>query len=325
MKKPKLVAFLWETSLTNSLLSLKMDPSVLDVVVSLPPYNEDEVCEVVKDAKIILTSPGGPFLSRKILEAAQDLQFIIFGSVGYARIDLNAASELGIPVANNPGWSSISVAEHTVMFILVLLRKAFYFHHGITQGKWLRAQNNWDLHGRNVGIFGLGNIGTAVANRLRSFGCNILYNKRNRLSEDEEKALGIEYRSFEELLKDSDVLTIHVPLTDETVGIIGKDEIESMKDGSFLINTARKEIVDEVALAEALKVGKLAGAAIDVPRDPEERRDLTEMFSDVENIVMTPHIAVSTIQGRIRWQSQAAENIKRFYETGKPLYIVNEI
>lgn len=328
MKKPKIVAFFnvpieWLTSL----LALKMDPSIFELKISRPPYDEDEVCQAVKDANIILTWVGGPFLSRKILEATKDLQFIQFGSVGYAKIDLEAVSELGIPVANNPGWNKGAVAEYTVMSVLVLLKKAFHAHQGLTQGEWInpRTLQVRELAGKTVGILGLGDIGAEVAKRIGAFGCKILYSKRNPLSDAEEKALGVKYRTFEGLLRESDVLTVHVPHTDETRDMIGKDEIAMMKDGAILINTARREIVDEVALAEALKKGKLSGASIDVPRDLEDRKDFEDLFAGFENVVLTPHISGRTEEARLRWQTQAAENIKRFHEGMKLLYLVNEV
>ncbi len=308
-----------------SMFSRKIDPSRFEVVTA-SGASEDEACQVVKDATVILKGPGEPYISRKILESAQGLKLVQFGSVGYAPIDLEAARELNVPVANNPGWNSESVAEHAVMSMLVLLRKTFLAHHANTQGRWRPPEMRpiRELKGKTVGILGLGSIGTEVAKRLRAFECRILYNKRNRLSDNEEKALGVEFRDFGELLSESDILTVHVPLTDETRGIIGRDEIASMRDGAILVNTARSGIIDEVALAEAVRDGKLSGVSIDVPRTPDEIPEFQRRFGVLKNVIITPHAATSN-EAMMRAWDQVVDNVCRLFEGGKPLYLVNDV
>jgi len=327
----KIVAFMpAPDNLVLETLSFKNDPSIFDLNVSRPPYNEDEICQRVKDTEIIYTWVGGPHLSRKILESAKKLKFVEFASVGYEKIDLQAATELCIPVANNPGWNSISVAEHTLMSILVLLKKAFYAHQGMIQDKWLQNElvlNNrvWELHGKTLGILGLGNIGRQVVKLVKPFDTSILYNKRTRLSASEEEGLGVKYSSLDGLLGLSDILSIHVPLINETRGMIGAEEIKRMKDGAILVNTARAEIVDEVALADALRTGKLSGAAVDVPRGPDEFTKFSRAFAGLNNVLFTPHIAGNSKEGTLRGRIQSSENIKRYLEGVKPNYLVNSI
>lgn len=331
MTLPKIVTFApYPREWMLSFMSRGIDPSSFEFVHS-PGAKEEEACKLVKDASILFHGPFEPFISRRILEAADELKLVQFGSVGYSQVDLEAASELNIPVANNAGINAISVAEYTILAILALMRRAFYGHYQNTQGKWVQQEfmgfqdKLCELTGKTVGILGLGNIGTEVAKRLRGFDCRILYNKRNRLSDAEEKAMGVEYASFDRLIEESEVLTVHVPLTDETRGMIGEAEIAGMKDGAILINTARSGIVDEDALAEALGRGKLLGAAIDVPREPDAIPPFQERFGDLENVLITPHIASGSRETGERSRSQLSENVRRVLQGERPLYIVNEM
>ena len=331
MSLHKIVAFMpAPDKIVLDTLSFKNNPSVFDLYVSRPPYSEDAICQCLKDAEIIFTWVGGPYLSRKILESAKNLKFVEFVSVGYEKIDLQAASELGIPVANNPGWNAISVAEHTLMSMLVLLKKAFYAHQGMLQEKWLQNElifndQVWELHGKTVGILGLGNIGLQVAKLVKPFEVLTLYNKRTRLPASEEEELGVKYGSLDDLLTASDILSLHIPLTDTTRGMIGSGEIGKMRDGAILVNTARAEIVDEAALADALRTKKLSGAAIDVPRGSDDFLKFSKTFAGLNNVLFTPHVSGNTKEGTVRGRIQASENIKRYLDGVKPYYLVNRL
>jgi len=289
------------------------------------------VCEAIAGATAILIAPVGPYLSRRTLEAARGVKLVQFLSVGYEKIDIDTATELGVPVANNAGFNAVAVAEHALMMILVLLKRAFYAHHTTAQGKWVQKelvmdeQQLMELRGKNLGILGLGSIGMEVAKRARSFGAHVLYNKRTRLSEAEEKRLGIEHRSFEDLIRESDILSVHVPLTDETEGMIGGEQIAMMKNGAILINTARSGVVDETALAEALREGKLSGAGIDVPRAQDEIPKFINRFRDLENVVLTPHVASGTKEAGDQFGDQISNNLKRLLDCEKPLHLVNDV
>jgi lactate dehydrogenase-like 2-hydroxyacid dehydrogenase len=257
----------------------------------------------------------------------RNVKLLQFLSIGYDTVDMKAANELGITVANNPGFCAIPVAEHTIMSMLTLMRYAAYSHMELVKGNWVQKEIGFklgELNGKTVGILGLGSIGTEVAKRLRGFNVKILYHKRNRLDKETEKELGVEYSSLERILEESDVLTIHVPLTDETRGLIGRDEIARMKKGAILINTARGPIVDEAALAEALKDGRLMGAAIDVPRYGEgELTQLVNTFQGVENVLLTPHVAAISPEAEIRWSKQFSENVFRVLRGETANYIVS--
>jgi len=237
----------------------------------------------------------------------------IFMSAGYEKIDLKAAAELGIPVANNTGVNAITVAEHALMMILVLQKKAFLFHSEVMEGQWPKAAwgDMWELRDRTLGVLGLGAIGSELAKIAVGLGARVLYNKRSKLSEEGERERGVEYRSFHDLLKESDVLSVHVPLTDETRHMIGEKEIALMKDGAIIINTARKDVVDEQALSKALREGKLYGVGIDVPKTSEDRaEELRSLFHGC-NAIATSHIA--SISGQIvgRFNERISESIRR--------------
>jgi len=304
MSKSKIVSFMMPREEIASILSKQINPSTFEVKSYHNKLTEEEACEAVKDATLILTWPGRTHINKKILEAARGVELIQFGSVGYDNIDLEAATELDIPVANNPGWASVSVAEHTVMLILMVLKKA-------------RERELHELRGKTLGILGLGTIGKEVARLANAFGVKILYHQRNRLSEDEEVELVVMYRSFNEILEESDVLSIHVPLTEETRGMIGRDEIAKMKEGAIIVNTARKEVVDESAVFEALDGGKLFGFGTDFEPD--------RSLSGIRNVMMTPHVSGFTVEGVARAKVQLFDNVFRFMRGEKPLYLVNDV
>ena len=226
---------------------------------------------------------------------------------------MEAAVELGIPVANNAGVNAITVAEHALMMILVLQKKAFMFHSEVMERQWPKAGwgEMWELRRRALGVLGLGAIGSELAKIAVGLGARVLYHKRSRLSEKDERERGVEYRSFNDLLKESDVLSVHVPLTDETRHMIGENEIASMKDGAIIVNTARKDVVDERALSKALREGKLYGVGVDVPKEGEDRaEELRSLFQGC-NTIATSHIASFSGQIVGRFNERVSESIRR--------------
>jgi phosphoglycerate dehydrogenase-like enzyme len=294
--------------------------------------SEEELFEVVKDATIIGFIAGAPTFSRKLLESCKDLKFIQSLGVGFEQIDLKDADDLGIPVANNPGWNSTSVAEHTLMLILMTLKKALQGHSMIHEGSTVvetikLMDNTLELRDKTLGIIGLGAIGREVVRLAKPFGPKMIYYKRTRLPEEEEKQLGVEYRSFEDLLSESDIVSIHTPLTDETRGMIGESEMALMRDGAIIINTSREGIVDECAAAKALKTGKLSAAGFDVleTRVVDGVRFGDSPLMECENVVLTNHQAGTTWEARIRGTEQWVENVNRFLNGEKPLFLLNNV
>lgn len=325
----KIVSYYWVCTAEQQKAWFKDKIPNLQVEVVSKTCPIGEVCDMVSDADVILQVPG-IYITREMLEAAKKVKLVQFISVGYDTIDLKAATDLGIPVANNPGFPSIPVAEHTVMSILVLLKQAAYTHSELAKGNWLQSEVTegkiGELTRKTVGILGLGNIGVEVAKRLKPFGPKIIYNKRNRLSSEDEEALGIEYADFNELIAKSDILTIHVPLTPETRNIISRDQIAKMKPGSYIINTARGPLVDEIAVADALREGKLAGAAFDVPRYAEgDVPKLLSTFAGIKNVLITPHTSSSSPESEERCVQGFTTNVERVFRGEKPMFIVNGV
>jgi len=274
---------------------------------------------------MILASPVMPFLNRRILESAKKVELVQFAGVGYDRIDLEAAADLDIPVANNAGLNAVTVSEHAMMMILVLQRKGFLMHEEVMTGSWpeLILGDMWEFRGRTLGILGLGAIGTELAKISRGFGSRILYNKRNRLSAEMERELGVEYRSFDDLLRESDVLSIHVPLSDETRFMIGEKEISKMKDGVIVVNTTRRDVVDEGALSKALRSGKIYGVGIDVPQTGDSRaEELRDLFHGC-NAVITSHTASMSGQLMGRFTERLSDFVRRAVNGEPPRYPVS--
>ena len=334
MNKPKVVTFLpapLDFQLSH-IFSNRLNPSIIDLVQVTRDSSEDEACQTVVGASVILLPPIR-HINRKILKAAKGVKLIQVISVGYDFIDIEAATELQIPVANNPGYATSSVAEHTLMFMLMLLKKGLRLHEMGNTKQWTLSEKQgfwdqvWELRGKTLGILGLGSIGKEVARLASVFRPEIIYFKRTRLSEEEEKELGVEFCSLDDLLVRSDILSIHVPLTDETRGMIGRGEIAKMKSGAILLNLARGEVIDEEALAEAVLEGRLSGVGTDVLIE-NRRGNVVETPSpllDLENVMITPHMAGPTKEARERSQRQATDNILRVLGGEKPLHLINDV
>jgi len=295
-------------------LSSQIDPSNLKVKKYQP--NDEESIQALKEASLIIAFPGKTFIDKEILEKAKNVKHVQFLSVGYDNIDLETATKLGVTVANNPGWPSISVAEHTIMLILMTLKQATKMYTKTLQKAWKGGDYppRYELQGKTLGLIGLGSIGGMVVKMAKGFGVKIIYYKRNRLSKSDEESLGVIYRSFDDLLVESDVLSVHVPLTEETRGLIGVDEVAKMKKTAVIVNTARKDVVDEVAVFNALDSGRLFGFGTDFTPD--------HTLTGLENVCMTPHSSV-TPEAMVRGSGQGFENIFRFLSGEKPQYSIN--
>ena len=327
MKKFKVVSFIPQpVEAQKPWLFKHVDPDSIDFSVAEQGLSEVQVCELVSDCNLIIASPVMPYLNHKILESAEKLERVQFASVGYDKVDIAAADNLGIPVANNAGLNAVTVAEHAMMLLLVLQRKAVLMHNEVMQGIWpdVTPGDMWELRGRTLGILGLGAIGSELAKISSGFGVRILYNKRNRLSLEEETKLGVEYRPFSMLLEESDILSVHVPLNEETRHIIDYNEISSMKDGAILINTARKDVINEEAAAQALRKGKLYGVGIDVPKTSQDRSEELKSLFEGYNTIITSHTASASGQIMARFTDRLSQFVLRSVNGEPPLYPVNK-
>lgn len=283
---------------------------------------EEEMCELVKDADVLMSDPlhFRP-VTRRMIEAGVQLKLILCATIGFDDVDIQAARERNIPVVNSAGMSAKPIAEYVIMAAIYLLKHIKLMDSEFQEGRWGKpllkdARNPRELGSQTVGILGCGSVGQQVARLAKVFGSKILYHNRNRLQTDLEDELGARFVGLEELLSSSDVVSINVPLTDETRGIIGVDELSSMKKGAILINTARGHIVDEQALADAVKSGHLSGAAVDafaVEPDIEACP-----LIGIENVLLTPHMCSRSPDLIERLAKCVNENLDNLYY-GRPL------
>ena len=284
----------------------------LEVALGL---SEDELVERARDVDVLVVRSRTK-VTRRVIEAARRLKAVMRAGVGVDNIDLEAARERGVMVVNTPGAPAESVAELTMAFALCLARRITALDRSMKEGKWLKGTMGVELRGKTMGIIGLGSVGSIVARLAKAFGMRVVaydpYVSRGRAEE-----LGVELLSLEELLSTSDFVTIHVPLTPETRGMIGRREISLMKDGAFLINTSRGEVVDEDALYEALTTGKLAGAALDVYQREPPPPD--HPLIKLDNVICTPHIGGSTGEAQLRIAESMAEDLLRIARGEEPL------
>src|SRR5207245_1965296 len=194
-------------------------------------------------------------IGNEFFRAAPKLRLIQLTSAGYDRVDIEAARKAKVPVSNNGGANSVAVAEHAVMLMLAVLKKLVYHHLNVVSGTWrasdFTAVRTYEVEGKRLGIIGLGNIGKKVARRVQGFDMDVRYYDILRLTEDQEDALGVRFMLFTELLRTSDVVTLHVPLNDATRKMISTRELAMMKKSAVLINTCRGPVVDEDALHQA--------------------------------------------------------------------------
>jgi glyoxylate reductase len=247
-------------------------------------------------------------VDRALLEQMPDLEFVSSMSAGVDHIDVQALTERGIPLGHTPGVLVETTADTTFALMLSAARRVVEADRYVRQGNW-RADNAWspefftgkDVGGATLGIIGLGAIGQAVAKRAASFGMRVLGYSRSS-----QQVSGVENVSLEDLLRNSDFVSVHLPLTGETHQLLDADRIASMKSGAVLVNTARGGIVDEIALAESLSSGHLWGAAIDVFE--QEPIDMENPLLSLPNVVVAPHIGSATVKTRVKMADLAADN-----------------
>jgi D-3-phosphoglycerate dehydrogenase len=280
---------------------------------------EEELLKAVEEVDGLVV--GNDKINKKIIEHAKKLKIIARHGVGVDNVDLKAATDNNIVVTYTPHVNADAVADFTMGLILSSARNIPQAHISIRQGRWEATKFiGVDVYGKTLGIIGLGEIGYRVAKRAKGFDMRILYwNRRRKISI--EKELSVKYVDLETLLKESDFITIHLALTDETRGMIGKKEFDLMKKTAYLVNTARGPIVDAKALYEALKDGKIAGAAVDV-YDKEPPDANLPLFS-IDKVIATPHIAAYTVETMLKMDMMNAEDIMRFFKGEKPQNVAN--
>jgi len=264
-------------------------------------------------------------IDSKVINEGRRLKVISNCAVGFNNIDVEAATKHGIYVTNTPGILTETTADCAWALLFAVARRIAEADQHVRSGKWVHAWGprmflGSDVHGKTLGIVGLGRIGSAVARRAKGFEMNIIYYDTKRRDELEIE-LGITFKSFEEVLSEADFVTIHVPLTEETFHMTGRRELSMMKRTAYLVNTSRGPVVDEEALYTALKERIIAGAALDVfeqePINPQSP------LLELDNVVLTPHIASASVETRTKMATVAAKNLVSVLRGKEPPNLVN--
>jgi len=311
----------------------RVKPDVLEIVKSCIPQNlelitlrtddEEEKFEKVVDADFILVGPSP--VTEQLLARGKKLRLVQKTGVGLDKINLKAASEKGIMVANAGATNAIAVAEHTILLILAIYKKLpIACREFLAERRWTKWDyrcSSSEIYDKTVGIIGMGNIGKETAKRLRCLGCKILYYDLYRLSIEEEEQMGFEYANLHQLLQSSDIVSLHTTLNENTYHMISEKELALMKNTAIFINTARGALVDEEALYKALIEKTIAGAGLDVFE--KEPPDYDNPFFTLANVIVTPHIGGGTRETIEKIYLVSFNNMLRVLEGLDPFNKVN--
>lgn len=280
-----------------------------------------EVKPAIRNADIVVSNKV--MLDRETLQSANTLKLICVAATGTNNIDLTAAAEYGITVCNARGYATTSVVEHVFSLILALTRHLHDYQNAVNAGRWHDAESFClldypirELAGQTLGIIGYGELGSAVATMGEAFGMNTLIAQRPGGATQTGRT------PLPQLLSQSDIISLHCPLTDTTHNLIDHSEFALMNRNTLLINTARGGIVNETALKQALQSGQIAGAAIDVLSEEPPRHGNPLLDEPIPNLIVTPHVAWASINARQTLINELTENIRAFLK-GKPRNVVH--
>lgn len=300
-----------------------LDIDVYDDSQSL--ITKDELIKRVADKDFLIT-PLSTQVDSDVIDNAPNLKLIANYGAGFNNIDIDYAKSKGIPVTNTPKVSTTSTSEVTCGLIIGL-------SHRMMEGDTLMRHegfSGWaplfflghELAGKTLGIIGMGQIGQAVAKRMHAFDMKILYTQRHQLDSETEDVLGATFSTFDDIIKNADVITLHLPASPATHHLIGAEQFKQMKDSAMLINAARGPIIDEAALYDALVNHEIAGAALDVY---EKEPEVADGFKALKNVVLTPHIGNATVEARDAMAEIVAKNTVSMDKGSKPNYVVNGV
>jgi phosphoglycerate dehydrogenase-like enzyme len=314
----------------------EMPPDILELAQHMKPAgfalammpataSAADIAAALREAEYLLGFVR--FLPDDAYTDATRLKLVQVLSAGYDRVNIAGARKARVPICSNGGANSVAVAEHTIMLMLAVYRKLAAFHQNVASGRWHegipRSVDIFELEGKTVGLVGLGHIGQQVARRLRPFDTNLIYYDTFRQSPEEEASLGVQHVPLTTLLETADVVSLHVPLNDSTHHLINADALRRMKAKAILINTCRGEVVDEHALIEVLRQGRILGAGLDTQE--KEPPDPTNPLLSLPNVTLTPHSAGPTVDSfRKRFQNGYA-NIQRVAQGQSPWWVIPEM
>ncbi len=293
----------------------------LGEVTEYPLTPTDKIVQNVGDAEIVLCNKT-PF-TEDVLRACPNIKYIGLCATGYNNIDLKTCRELGITVCNVPAYSSAAVAQQVFAFILNFYSRVSEYDDFVQGGGWLKSETFSDfvfptkeISGKTLGIIGYGSIGRKVANIARAFGMSVIVNTRTAKQDS-----SVRFADVKEVFAEADIITVHCPLTEETKGLINKENLALCKPSCIIINTSRGAVVNEYDLAEALNNGRIAAAALDVLTEEPMSADCP--LIGAKNCVITPHVAWAALETRERLVKAVTENVRAFI-AGKPINIVTE-
>lgn len=306
----------------NALERLNLIADV-DLNTELRELSKAELKERIRDKDAVISLLVNP-IDQEIIEAAPQLKVIANYAVGYNNIDVQEATQRGILVTNTPDVLTDATADMTWALLLGIARRIpegdMFMREGRFTGWYPTLLLGGNISEKTLGIIGMGRIGQAVAARAVGFSMKVLYNNRNRLDSELEQKLNATYVSLEELLEQSDFVSIHSPYSNETHHLIGESQLKRMKKTAYLINTSRGPLVDEKALVAALQAHIIAGAGLDVfEHEPKMQPGLAEL----SNVVLAPHLGSATVETRVAMADLAVNNVIAVLQGKKPLTVVN--
>ncbi len=303
----------------------------VEMVVCSRGASQEEILQAGGDAEFLLADAISP-VAGELIRRMPNLKLIHSEGVAYHAIDTAAARERGIYVCNCKGVNAGAVAEQAVLLMLGLLRDVVSGDRAVREGRQIQVKEQGMVEGIRelgdcqVGIYGLGDIGKATARLLAAFGCRVLYYSHHRAEPAVEEALGVQWASQEELLARCDVVSLHVPVTEETQGMVDEAFLAAMKPGAYLINTARGELMDHEAVRRALLSGRLAGAGLDTlyPEPVTADNPLASLPADcLGRLVLSPHVGGITVGTFTRAHRMVWENLARVAKGERPEHVVN--
>lgn len=314
--------FLDYQSLNKNDLDISALDAIFDELILFPTTSSEQVLSRVQYADVIITNKV--IIDAAILQQCHNLKLILISATGTNNVDLIQAREQGIVICNCQGYGTSAVAQHTFALMLALATSLLQYDRAVKQGEWNKASQFClldfpivDLAGKTLGIIGYGELGQAVAKLAQAFGMNVLVGALPNRTADVTRI------PFAALLNQVDFLTLHCPLTDDTRDLLDAHAFAAMKPSAFLINCARGGIVNEYALADALRQGKIAGAAMDVLSVEPPKEGNVLLAEDIPNLIITPHSAWGSVDARQRIVQQMVENVVAF-QAGQPIRQVNE-
>ncbi|HEU12959.1 MAG: 2-hydroxyacid dehydrogenase [Thermoplasmata archaeon] len=271
------------------------------------------------DAQVLIVTTFTD-VDRNLIDKMPNLKFVQVASTGYDRVDIEYLKSKGIMLSNIPTANKQSVAEHVIAMVLAFLKDLINLNEELkVHHRWPKLTGSRDLEGKIFGIVGMGMIGIQLAKRLLPFNVGIVYYDIRRLPPEEEEKYGLTYMDLPDLLRNSDIISIHLPLTEKTRKMFGEREFSLMKDGAIFINTARGEIVDERALIDAMKKKNIK-VGIDVYE--KEPPDFNSELFKMDDAIFSPHIAGVTVESQQRFLTETISNVLRYVQGLEPLYRV---